>query len=379
VGRACDRFAPSESARALAHFKTQARVLIFFEFVNRTYSPYFFWRIATQETHAPFRSDRNSEQMATQAGACERFAGFGSLGAMSHSTHLKTPALTALLALAATATLHAGAPVVDTTATAPDTRYGLFGMLDHHSSYGQGVYPEPFLVDDSDLEVNEARLDWQHSKAGASGTDILHPEIEHGFGLVTVEIEAPYEWDRLPGGAVVQGLDNVDLGARFPVYQYVSKDGFFDTTFGIGAEVGIPTQSTLSKNTEFVPKIFNDLRIGSRITLQSIVGYSMLYGPGEDGGLDTFEYGFVFGFTFQHKDIPIPGVDQIIPVFELSGEKQLNHDVESSVIGNAAIRVNLKAIGRIQPRLGFGYFFPMNQGARQDVHSGIITSLVFEF
>jgi hypothetical protein len=41
--------------------------------------------------------------------------------------------------------------------------------------------------------------------------------------------------------------------------------------------------------------------------------------------------------------------------------------------------VNLKAIGRIQPRLGFGYFFPMNQGARQDVHSGIITSLVFEF
>ena len=173
---------------------------------------------------------------------------------MYHSTR-HTPLLAALLTLAATITLHAGQAVVDSKdTTTPDTRYGLFGLLDHRSTYGQGVYPEPFLVDDSDLEVNEARLDWQHSKAGASGTDILHPEIEHGFGLVTVEIEAPYEWDRLPGGAVVQGSDNVDLGARFPVYQYVSHDGFFDTTFGIGAEVGIPTQSALSKNTEFRTK-----------------------------------------------------------------------------------------------------------------------------
>jgi hypothetical protein len=44
-----------------------------------------------------------------------------------------------------------------------NTRYGLFGLLDHRSSYGQGVFPEPFLVDDSDLEVNEARLDWLRS------------------------------------------------------------------------------------------------------------------------------------------------------------------------------------------------------------------------
>src|ERR1700756_3544451 len=27
-----------------------------------------------------------------------------------------------------------------------NTRYGLFGLLDHRSSYGEGVFPEPFLV-----------------------------------------------------------------------------------------------------------------------------------------------------------------------------------------------------------------------------------------
>jgi hypothetical protein len=46
--------------------------------------------------------------------------------------------------------------------TASGTRYGLLDLLDHRSAYGQGAFPEPFLVDDSDLETGEARLDWLH-------------------------------------------------------------------------------------------------------------------------------------------------------------------------------------------------------------------------
>jgi hypothetical protein len=286
--------------------------------------------------------------------------------------------LAALISLASPHPLHAGEPVTGATPEQPDTRYGLFNLLDHRSSYGQGVYPEPFLVDDSDLETNEFRLDWYHAKAGAARTDILHPELEHGFGLVTLEIEAPYEWDRAPG-VKAQGMDNIDVGARFPIYQYVSPGGFIDTTFGAGLEVGIPTHSTLSKNAEFVPKFFNDIQIGSHVTLQSIFGYSALSGPGADGGLHTFEYGFVFGYTFPHKELPLPGVQQFIPVFELQGEKELNHEAQDSLIANVAFRVNLKTIGRIQPRLGLGYFFPLNEATRQDVHHGIFTSLVFEF
>jgi hypothetical protein len=106
----------------------------------------------------------------------------------------------------------------------------------------------------------------------------------------------------------------------------------------------------------------------------------MLFGPGDDGGLHVFEYGSTLGFTFQHKELPIPGVEQFIPVFEISGEKQLNHGSEqNSIIANIGFRVNTKAIGRIQPRLGVGYVFPMNEVARQDIHNGIYTSFVFEF
>jgi hypothetical protein len=104
-----------------------------------------------------------------------------------------------------------------------------------------------------------------------------------------------------------------------PSIQFVSGDEFVGTTFGAAMEVGTPVNSSVSKNTEAVPKIFNDLRLGDRFTLQSIVGYSTLFGGEAEGGLQTFEYGFVFGYTIPHKELPLPGVQQFIPVFELKG------------------------------------------------------------
>jgi hypothetical protein len=290
-----------------------------------------------------------------------------------------TPLVAALFSLAATITLRAGDVSKNLTATTPEsTRYGLFGWLDHRSSYGQGVLPEPMIVDETDLET-EIRMDWFHAKAGAARTDEAKIELEKSFGTFTFELELPYERESTEEG-VVQGISNINLGVRTPFYQYVSPSGFIDTTFGVGFEVGIPTTSEVSKNAEYVPKIFNTLRIGSHFSLQSIAGYSILSGPGEDSGLHTFEYGFIVGVTFQHKEIPIPGVQQFIPMFEVSGEKPLNHgELHNSIIANAGFRVNIKAIGELQPRLGVGYVFPMNDVARQDIHHGIYTSLVFEF
>ncbi len=51
----------------------------------------------------------------------------------------------------------------------------------------------------------------------------------------------------------------------------------------------------------------------------------------------------------------------------------------SSLLGNAGLRFNLKAIGRVQPRPGIGFVFPMNSGARQETAWGVIASLVFQF
>jgi len=294
---------------------------------------------------------------------------------MKMATRLFAWALTTLVCLPVLMADESTAPEA-----APDTRYGLFNLLDHGSSYGQDVFPEPFLVDDSDLESDEARLDWLHTEAGGSKSDVITAEVEKGFGLLTLEIEVPFERD-VEDGEVSQGIGNIDLGARYPFYQYVSSGAFWDTTFGAGAELGIPTESAVSKNTEFVPKIFNDTRIGAHFTAQSIFGYSTLFGPGDDGGRETFEYGFDFGWTLPHRELPLPGVLQFIPVFELAGETGLNKDEagQDNLLGNAAFRLNLKTFGAVQPRLGVGYVFPLNRNARADVHHGVFVSLVFEY
>jgi hypothetical protein len=147
-------------------------------------------------------------------------------------------------------------------------------------------------------------------------------------------------------------------------------------------EVGVPVGSIIARNTEVVPKIFNDLRVGDHYTLQSILGYSTLIGDSQaDGGVQTFEYGFVFGYTITHEQLAIPGLLQFIPVFELSGGTQTNRadHGDNSLLANAGFRANLKAIGPVQPRLGIGYVFPVDYGAHRDVHWGIATSLVFEY
>jgi hypothetical protein len=153
------------------------------------------------------------------------------------------------------------------------------------------------------------------------------------------------------------------------------------TLLGAALEVGIPVHSSVSKNTEVVPKIFNDLKLGDHFTLQSIVGYSRLFGSGENGGLQMLEYGFVFGYTLQHKELPLPGVLQFIPVFELAGETALNKNDRghNTLLGNLGFRCNLQAIGQVQPRLGLGFVFPIDRGAREDAHWGVITSFVFEY
>ena len=263
----------------------------------------------------------------------------------------------------------------------PDSnRHGLFNALDLRSSYGQGVFPEPFIIDDSDLEQNEARLDWFRTKVGSATGDEATAEIEKGFGLMTVEAELHYERDSEDGN-VVDGIGNIDLGARYPFYQFVSENGFMDTTAGAGMEFGIPVHSSVSKNAEFVPKIFNDLRLGQHVTLEAITGYSMLFGPGEQGGAQTWEYGFDLGYSITREQLRVPHVQRLIPLLEMSGETALNHGESgrTSLVGLAGFRVDLDTIGPVQPRLGFGFIFPMNNNARADIHWGIATSLVFEY
>ena len=178
-----------------------------------------------------------------------------------------------------------------------------------------------------------------------------------------------------------EGIGNIDLGARYPLYQFVSANGVFDTTFGVAMEIGIPVNSAVSQNTEFDPEIFNDLKLGRHFSLQSVFGYSALAGGGDNGGLQTFEYGFAFGYTIPHSELPLPCVQRFTPMFELVGETGLNKDEsgQNSLLGSIGFRLDLKSIGDVQPGLGLGFVFPMDSGASGEGHWGIATSLTLEF
>ena len=286
-------------------------------------------------------------------------------------------------ALVQTAALADGQAVMAGTNSlaAPDSRYGLFDRLDHRSAYDQDFFPQPLLVDDTGLETDgELEFGSLNTRAGAQHSDTYMAGVQKSFGLVTFELGVPY-LHQSDSDDVAQGLGNINLSVRDPVYQFVSARGFFDTTLGVAVEAGLPVNSAVSKNAELAPRIFNDLKLGEHFSLQSLLGYDTLFGGGVNGGLQTFEYGFDFGYALSHRELPLPGVQQFTPMFELSGETGLNQGQsgKNSLLGSLGFRLATRPMGELQPTLGLGYVFPMDSGAREEVHWGIATSLTFEF
>ena len=127
-------------------------------------------------------------------------------------------------------------------------------------------------------------------------------------------------------------------------------------------------------------KIFNLLRLGEHFSLQTGGGLSTLVGP-QARGLSVLEYNAVFGYELTHEVLPLPLTSRITPIFEIDGETVLNHDDRgiNSLLGTVGCRFDLDAIGPLQPRLGLGYTFPLDQGGRQELNWGVVTSLIFEY
>jgi hypothetical protein len=272
-------------------------------------------------------------------------------------------------------------PVGANGVIAPDSRFGPFGWLDQRSAYNQEFFPQPLLVDETSLEKDpELQINSLHTQAGAQRSDLVTAEVQDSVGLLTLELGIPYERDA-NAGVVSQGIGNLDLAGRYPLYQYVSAQGFFDTTVGAAFEAGVPVSSAISINAELAPKLFNDLKLGEYFSLQSFLGYSKLLGGGPDGGQETLEYGFAFAYAVPHDQLPLPGVQQLTPLLELLGETGLNQDEsgQNSLLGSIGFRLDLKPMGDLHPGLGLGLVFPLDNGAREEVHWGIVTSLTFEF
>jgi hypothetical protein len=299
--------------------------------------------------------------------------------------------LIASLAALAIASLAYGADPINPSPTdSGTTRYGLLNLLDSRSIYGKYWFPEPLRADEADVD-NEIRFDYFHGENRGRTFNSGKFEVEKSFGLLTLEVAPGYESDKLRVFNPVarrtehetqEGFTNVELGARYPFFQYVSPDGRFDTTFVAGIEVAVPTLSKISKDTEIVPKVFNLTRVGEHLSLQLGLGDSILVGP-EERGASALEYDVVLGYELTHKELPIPGVLSVVPIFEIDGEYALNHDEAGAnqLFGTAGFRLNFDTIRGLpaQPRIGIGYTFPLEHHARDEFHWGVVVSLVFEY
>jgi hypothetical protein len=256
----------------------------------------------------------------------------------------------------------------------------LFSKADSRAIYGKSAFPEPLLAPEMDVE-RELRFDWLHQEKTGVRSDEVKAEIEYSFGLLTLEVEAPYEREEEHGHAI-DGMGSIELSARYPLWQYVSPGAAFEYTLAGALEVAVPSGSRISKDTEIVPQLYQLMRLGDHFTLQTSVGYSALMGP-EAGGVGTLEYAVVAGYSIDHSQLPIPGVLRLIPMAELVGERAFSgadQDVNRlrGVLGMRFLFDSL-ANGAIQPRFGIGYVAPLNSAARDEFRWGIIASFVLEF
>lgn len=242
-------------------------------------------------------------------------------------------------------------------------------------------FPQGLLVEDTSAEQEgELELNSLHTAANEKRDDTVSAEFQKSLGVFTFELEVPYQRSVRSHGTD-EGVGNIELNMRSPLYQYVSANGSVDTTTGVGVEVGIPVNSAVSQNTELEPIVFDDFKLGDHFTVQATLGYDKLFGGGDDGGEEDFEYGLNVAWAVPHTQLPIPGVNRISPMFEVDGELGLNEDEsgQNDVLGSAGFRADFKPVCGLEPSLGISYVFPMSAVARKDVHWGIAASVTFEF
>ena len=262
-------------------------------------------------------------------------------------------------------------------------RYFL-NLLDHRSRYGAGFFPEHFRQTSLDAE-HELRIDYFHGEQSVRRADEIEAEVEWAIGNLTLTIEAEWESERElePEEGVMgrhEGWQTIKFKAHHPLYQYVSRDDFFDYTLVGKVSLGLPLAGSLHHDDyEIYPLLGQMLRAGEHFSTQTWTGVNFIVGP-KEGGHHEFRYGALFGWNVYHDEAPLPGILSFTPLLELDGQTFLAGPERSQnrLFGVAGLRFNLNPLGPAQPRFGIGYLFPIDQGARNEFGWGIHTSLIIE-
>lgn len=234
------------------------------------------------------------------------------------------------------------------------SRY-FFNLLDRQSKYAAGFFPGGIFAQAMPAQREVAETWYQFLGSGRQ-TDLLYSEVKWGMDQWTVSVEAPYQHLHINGSAGVpsrnsDGFNNFAVSLRSPVYQFVSKDKFWDYSLVPDFEIDAPSGSSTDTGTILTPQIYQLLAIGRHFSFQGSFGVSFLTGS-HLGGQRQMIWSTIFGYNLYHSDMPIPYISDITPLMEIVGSAP----VSGPSSGQQALTIDIGA--EINPMPKWGYFTP---------------------
>jgi hypothetical protein len=278
-------------------------------------------------------------------------------------------------------------PASSPSSNQASNRY-FFGLLDHQSSYGKDFFPDPFLGPEFDSE-QQVELDYLHGEKRGVRNDEIDAGIQWNvIGQLTVAGE--FGWDSehqagIPGGTSGDdaekeggsGFENVDLAVYHPVFQNVSQDGLFDYTAAARLDIGVPTRTPVSgDDVQLTPYLGQLLRVGDHVSVEAWTGAQFTIAPRQ---VNQLIYGGLLGYELSHDQLPVPLTERVTPNLEFDGQTPFSGGGQDALFGVGGVDINFKSIGEVQPTLQVGYEFPVDQGARDQLHWGIVAEFLLEF
>ncbi|MGC8539668.1 MAG: hypothetical protein ACP5QA_03450 [Phycisphaerae bacterium] len=243
----------------------------------------------------------------------------------------------------------------DIPASPPASSRYFFNLLDHRSKYATGFFPGGIVAAAMPAQREVAET-WYHYQRPGLQDDLFYNEVKWGIDQWTFSFESPWQHEHIDGSTPgssrnVDGWNNFAISFRSPIYQYVSKSGFWDYSLVPDIEVDAPSGSATSAGTVIYPQVYQLLGIGNHLSLQGSFGTAFLTGS-KLGGQKEINWSAIIGYNLYHKDLPIPGIADITPLMEIVG----SDPISGSNVGQQAISIDFGA--EINPMPKWGYLTP---------------------
>ena len=279
------------------------------------------------------------------------------------------------------------APADRPTAPAPVGRYA-FSLLDRRSSYGRDFFPDPFLGPEFDRET-QLEFDYAHGEAPGRQENEADAQLQWNFvEQFTLSVEAGYDAEHGPGArtggesdeagpANAQGFEDVDVAVYHPVFEAVSQGRMLDYTVALRLDVGVPTHTAVSgSNVQLTPYLGQLFRLGEHVSVEAWTGPQFTLASRQTQRL---LYGTLLGYQITRRQLALPFTRSVTPLFELDGQQPFSRHGADALLGVAGFNWQFAPLGELQPRLGVGYQFPVDRGARDQLRWGIVTQVFLDF